>query len=123
LQAAADVPLQVSVRFVGLEEGRELNGAYRGKDSATNVLTFDYQHEPVAVADIVIATEVIAREAAEQGKGFRSHLAHLLVHGALHAQGWDHETDAEADIMEAREAEILAGLGFANPYSDAARAH
>ena len=121
--AAAEVPLEISVRFVGEPEGRELNRTYRGKDWATNVLTFDYQHEPVAQADLVICTSVLEREAAEQGKAFRNHLAHLLIHGVLHAQGWDHESDEEAERMEARERSIMAALGLPNPYSDRARGH
>lgn len=108
---------------MGLEEGQELNKTYRSKDYATNVLTFDYQHEPTAQADIVICTPVLAREAKEQNKSFRAHLAHLLVHSTLHAQGWDHETDDEAEEMEAREREIMHTLGFPNPYSDRARGH
>lgn len=123
LKAALKVPAVFCMRFVGEEEGRELNKTYRGKDYATNVLTFDYQHEPTAEADIVICTNVLVREAKEQGKSFREHLAHLLVHAALHAQGWDHETDEEAEEMEALEREILNGLGFADPYSDRARGH
>lgn len=121
--AALSVPAQFCVRFVGQEEGQELNKTYRGKDYATNVLTFDYQHEPTAEADIVICTPVLEREAKEQNKSFRSHLAHLLVHSTLHAQGWDHETDKEAEAMENREREILKGEGFADPYSDQARGH
>lgn len=123
LFAALAVPAEFCVRFVGEEEGHELNKTYRGKDYATNVLTFDYQHEPVAQADIVICTPVLVREAGEQNKSFRSHLAHLLVHSALHAQGWDHETDEQAEEMEAKEREILRALGFDDPYSDRARAH
>lgn len=121
--AALSVPAEFCVRFVGQEEGHELNKTYRGKDYATNVLTFDYQHEPLAQADIVICTPVLVREAKEQEKSFRAHLAHLLVHSTLHAQGWDHETDEEAEEMEAREREILKELGFPDPYSDRARAH
>lgn len=121
--AALSVPAAFCVRFVGLEEGHELNKTYRGKDYATNVLTFDYQHEPTAQADIVICTPVLVREAKEQNKSFRAHLAHLLVHSTLHAQGWDHETDEEAEEMEAREREIMHTLGFPNPYSDRARGH
>ena len=121
--AAASVDMDVSVRFVGLEEGRELNRMYRDKDYATNVLTFDYAHEPVAQADLVICTDVLVREAAEQKKSFRSHLAHLLIHGVLHAQGWDHMTDEEAEEMEALETRLMKSLGFADPYSDRARAH
>jgi probable rRNA maturation factor len=123
MRAAADVDMDVSGRFVGLEEGRELNRMYRDKDYATNVLTFDYAHEPVAQADLVICTDVLVREAAEQKKSFRSHLAHLLIHGVLHAQGWDHMTDEEAEEMEALETRLMKSLGFADPYSDRARAH
>ena len=94
-----------------------------GKDYATNVLTFDYEHEPVAVADIVVCLEVVQHEAKEQFKRFAAHLAHLLVHGALHAQGWDHETDEEAELMEQKEREIMNELGFDDPYYDAARGH
>ena len=123
MTAALSVPAAFCVRFVGEEEGRELNKTYRSKDYATNVLTFDYQHEPEAQADIVICTSVLVREAKEQDKSFREHLAHLLVHAALHAQGWDHETDEEAEEMEVLEKAILKKLGFADPYSDRARGH
>lgn len=123
MRAALSVPAEFCVRFVGEEEGHELNKTYRGKDYATNVLTFDYQHEPLAQADIVICTPVLVREAKEQNKSFRAHLAHLLVHSTLHAQGWDHETDEEAEEMEAREREIMKSMGFPDPYSDRARAH
>ncbi len=123
MTAALSVPAAFCVRFVGEEEGRELNKTYRSKDYATNVLTFDYQHEPEAQADIVICTSVLVREAKEQDKSFREHLAHLLVHAALHAQGWDHETDEEAEEMEALEKAILKKLGFADPYSDRACGH
>lgn len=123
IHAAAQVPLRLCVRFVGQEEGLALNSQYHHRDYATNILTFDYQHEPVAEADIAICTPVLEREAKEQGKSFREHLAHLLVHGVLHAQGWDHETDAEAEKMEALETQILTGLGFKDPYSDPARGH
>lgn len=123
MEAALDVPAELCVRFVGEEEGHSLNKTYRERDYATNVLTFDYQHEPVAQADIVICTPVLEREAKEQNKSFRSHLAHLLIHSTLHAQGWDHETDEEAEKMEAYERAIMKELGFPNPYSDRARAH
>ena len=109
---------EFTVRFVDEEEGRELNSNYRHKDYATNVLTFDYTKEPVVTADIVICPAVLERQAREQEKPFRDHLAHLLVHGVLHAQGYDHLTDEEAEVMEAKETEILTGLGFPNPYSD-----
>jgi probable rRNA maturation factor len=108
---------EITVRIVNVEEGQALNRSYRKKDYATNVLTFDYAQSPVVKADLVLCAPVIAQEAKEQGKTLAAHYAHLLVHGCLHAQGWDHETSlADAHAMEAREVVILAGLGFANPY-------
>ena len=109
---------EITVRIVGAEEGQQLNREYRKKDYATNVLTFDYQHAPVVVADLVLAGGVLQREAADLGLPVADHAAHLLVHGTLHAQGWDHETSAEdADEMEAYETAILQELGFADPYA------
>ena len=108
---------EITVRIVDEAEGRALNRAYRHKDYATNVLTFDYAHAPQVQADLVLCAPVVAREAREAGKTLAAHYTHLLVHGCLHAQGWDHETsEAEAQAMEAREVQILAGLGQANPY-------
>ena len=118
IRHALDLPAEITVRIVGEEEGRELNRSYRHKDYATNVLTFDYQQEPIVLADLVLCAPVVEREAREQNKTLEEHYAHLLVHGALHAQGWDHETGEEdARAMEARETAILAGLGFADPYA------
>jgi len=116
LQAALAGEAEITVRIVDEEEGRALNHGYRAKDYATNVLTFDYVREPVVMADLVLCAPVVAAEAAQQGKTLEAHYAHLLVHGALHAQGHDHEEDAQAEIMEAREREILARLGFEDPY-------
>ncbi|HMN20075.1 MAG TPA: rRNA maturation RNase YbeY [Ottowia sp.] len=121
LRHALDVGVasaEITVRVVGAEEGRALNRDYRRKDYATNVLTFDYSGAPHVMADLVLCAPVVAREAAEQHKPLDQHYAHLLVHGALHAQGWDHETSAaEAEAMEARETAILAQLGFPDPYA------
>ena len=106
------------MRIVDAEEGQALNRDYRQRDYATNVLTFDYATEPMVMADLVLCAPVVAREAAEQRKPLEHHYAHLLVHGTLHAQGWDHETsEADAEAMEARETAILAGLGQPNPYA------
>lgn len=117
IRAALELPGEIAVRIVDAEEGRALNREYRGKDYATNVLTFDYSHEPVVGADLVICAEVVEREATDLGIPLLDHYAHMLVHGTLHAQGYDHEADDEAECMEAREAEIMQGLGFANPYA------
>lgn len=117
IRHALDADAEITVRIVGEDEGRELNKGYRQKNYATNVLTFDYAQAPVVMADLVLCAPVVAREAKEQGKTLAAHYAHLLVHGSLHAQGWDHETsEADAQEMEAREVEILAGLGWRNPY-------
>ncbi|MEY3954599.1 MAG: hypothetical protein RLZZ397_1479 [Pseudomonadota bacterium] len=117
IRHALNLPGEIAVRVVGAEEGQLLNAQYRGKHYATNVLTFDYAQSPVVMADLVLCAPVIEREAREQGKTLEAHYAHLLVHGTLHAQGWDHETSkADAKAMEAREVEVLQKLGFANPY-------
>jgi probable rRNA maturation factor len=117
LRAALEGPAEFTVRIVDADEGQALNRDFRGKDYATNVLTFDYQHEPVVVADLVLAAPVVEAEARDLGIDIAAHYAHLLVHGALHAQGYDHEADDEAAAMEARETELLLGLGLHDPYA------
>jgi probable rRNA maturation factor len=114
---------EVSLLIVDEQEGRELNRDYRGKDYATNVLSFALNEgEPVPgmplFGDIVFAASVIAREAAEQNKTLEEHYAHLTVHGMLHLQGYDHEQDDEAEVMETLETVILARLGYADPYAE-----
>ncbi len=118
IRHALDADAEITVRIVDAEEGQALNRDYRQKDYATSVLTFDYATEPVVMADLVLCAPVITREAADLGKPLAEHYAHLLVHGTLHAQGWDHETsEADAEAMEARETAILAGLGQPDPYA------
>jgi probable rRNA maturation factor len=114
-RAAGSADAELNIRLVNAAEGRRLNHGFRGRDYATNVLTFAYSEQPPA-ADIVLCAQVVAREAREQGKTLEAHYAHLVVHGVLHAHGHDHENSAEARRMEALEVKILAGLGFANPY-------
>jgi probable rRNA maturation factor len=120
LGAALPKPAELSLRIVNAAEGRNLNSAFRGKDYATNVLTFVY-HEPkaaVLLGDIVLCAQVLAREAREQGKTLEAHYAHMTVHGALHLAGMDHEKPRDARRMESREVEILGALGFDDPYDD-----
>jgi probable rRNA maturation factor len=117
IRAALGAPAEITVRIVDADEGRRLNLDFRAKDYATNVLTFDYAREPVVLADLVLCAAVVEREAKAAGLPLQAHYAHLLVHGALHAQGFDHEHSAEeAAIMEARESAVLQALGFADPY-------
>jgi len=117
VRAALLNPGEITVRIVGADEGRELNREYRQKDYATNVLTFDYQHEPLVMADLILCAPVIEAEAQAQGIELVAHYAHLLVHGTLHAQGFDHETAKQAREMEPRESALMRGLGFADPYA------
>ena len=118
LNAALPKSAELSLRVVNAAEGRKLNAGFRGKDYATNVLTFIY-HEPKAEkleGDIVLCAQVVTREAREQGKTLEAHYAHLTVHGALHLAGMDHESARGAKVMEASEIAILETLGYANPY-------
>lgn len=121
VQAALFAPAELTIRFVDAAEGQALNRDYRGKDYPTNVLTFAYTEDAdaeVTQADIVLCTDVLQREAAEQGKTVAAHTTHLIVHGVLHAQGYDHEIEEEAQEMEAIETDILARLGLLNPYAE-----
>ena len=117
IRHALEADAEITVRIVGAEEGQSLNRDYRQKDYATNVLTFDYTRAPLVTADLVLCAPVVAKEAKESKKTLAAHYAHLLVHGALHAQGYDHETSSkDAEAMEALEVTILAKLGIKNPY-------
>lgn len=124
VEAALLGPAELSIRFVDAEEGQALNRQYRGKDYATNVLTFAYNEgeelgeDDPTQADIVLCTDVLQREAAEQGKTVEEHAAHLVVHGVLHAQGYDHEHDEEAEEMEQFERDIMEVLGYPDPYAE-----
>ena len=109
---------RITLRFVAEAEGRRLNRQFRGKDYATNVLTFVYGDRPLE-GDIVVCAPVVAREAKAQGKALEAHYAHLVVHGLLHLQGFDHEARAEALRMERRERRLLAELGYPDPYDEA----
>ena len=116
VKTALRVDTEVTIRLVDEVEGRALNLAYRGKDYATNVLTFPITEEPHLMGDIVICAPIVAQEAVEQNKTLDAHYAHLTVHGVLHLHGYDHEIDAQAELMEKLEIQILAKLGYANPY-------
>ncbi len=117
IAAALEHDAELVLRFVGASEGRRLNRTFRGRDYATDVLTFDYAQAPRVQADIVICPPVVRRAARERGRPFRAHLAHLVVHATLHAQGYEHERVAAARRMEAREVGILVRLGIGDPYS------
>lgn len=107
----------MTLRFVNTTEGKKLNLAFRQKDYATNVLTFPYElSKNELVADIIFCLPVLQKEAKEQGKLLKAHLAHLIVHGCLHAQGYDHEAAKDAKKMEALEIQTLQKIGFTNPY-------
>ncbi|HKX39546.1 MAG TPA: rRNA maturation RNase YbeY [Burkholderiaceae bacterium] len=117
IRTALEAPAELTVRIVDADEGRTLNRDYRGRDYATNVLTFDYAREPVVSADLVLCAPVVRAEAQAQRIPLQAHFAHLLIHGTLHAQGYDHEVDADARVMEARETALLRSLGFDDPYA------
>ena len=115
-KAALRVDTEVTIRLVDEAEGRALNLAYRNKDYATNVLTFTITETPHLMGDIVICAPVVIKEATEQGKTIAAHFAHLTVHGILHLHGYDHEIEAQAELMEVIEIQIMTKLGYANPY-------
>jgi len=115
--AAVEQDAEVTLRIVGRTEGRKLNLDYRGKDYATNVLTFIYPDQPTLSGDIVLCAPVVRQEARAQPIGLAAHYAHLVVHGMLHLQGYDHEHDQQAKAMERLETEILARLGYPDPYA------
>lgn len=118
VRSAIERDARLLIRFVDRTEGRALNREFRGRDKPTNVLTFDYAHEPVIEADIVICVPVVLAEARKAGLAGADHLAHLVIHGVLHAQGHDHEDDTEARAMESRETRLLRRFGIADPYGD-----
>lgn len=118
IRAVGNGSAELTVRFVDAEEGRALNATWRGRDYATNVLSFPYETEPVLSGDLVICWPVVCKEAADQGKPVDAHAAHLTVHGLLHLCGHDHEDDAQAEEMEGIEREVLARLGYPDPYKD-----
>ena len=107
---------EITLRLVDETEGRALNRAYRGKDYATNVLTFPLADEPLLMGDIVLCVPVVEKEATEQGKPLEAHYAHLLIHGVLHLQGYDHDNENDAGVMEHLESQIVTELGYADPY-------
>lgn len=118
IRHALEADAEITVRIVDAIEGRALNRDYRQQDHATNVLTFDYATEPLVMADLVLCAPVVAQEAKAMKIPLAQHYAHLLVHGTLHAQGWDHETsEADAQAMEARETAIVGRLGWPDPYA------
>lgn len=115
-KAALRVDTEVTIRIVDKDEGRALNLAYRGKDYATNVLTFPLTEKPHLIGDIIICAPVVIEEALAQKKTTEAHFAHLTVHGILHLHGYDHEIEVQANLMEAIEVATLLNLGFGNPY-------
>lgn len=117
VRLAALSPVQIALLLTDARHARSLNRRYRGQDHATNVLTFAYQAQPVAIADVVICVPVARAEAKARGLSLREHLAHLVIHGVLHAQGLDHRHDAEARRMQALEVECLTRLRIADPYA------
>jgi probable rRNA maturation factor len=119
-RAALERDVAATIRFVGTREGRRLNARFRGRDCATNVLTFVYDDDDPLTGDLVLCAPVLRAEARAAGRTADDHCAHLVVHGMLHLQGYDHDTERKARRMEARETALLAGLGVADPYAEPA---
>ena len=119
-RTACERDARVTLRIVDGREGRALNRRYRGRDRATNVLTFVYDDGASLAGDIVLCAPVVAKEARAQRKSLAAHYAHLVIHGMLHLQGYDHERDADAGRMEAREVALLRALGYGDPYAASA---
>ena len=115
-KAALSVDTEVTIRIVDAQEALELNSTYRGKDYATNVLTFPLTEEPHLMGDIIICAPVVVAEASAQHISIEAHFAHLTVHGILHLHGYDHQTEEQAALMESIEVTTLHNLGYANPY-------
>jgi probable rRNA maturation factor len=115
-KAALRVDTEVTIRIVDAEEGRQLNSMYRGKDYATNVLTFPLTEYPYLMGDIIICAPVVEAEAHAQAKSLEAHYAHLTVHGILHLHGYDHQTEPQAELMEGLETAIVTKLGYPSPY-------
>lgn len=118
---ALRIDAEIALRIVDEDEGRALNREYRGKDYATNVLTFPLAEEPHLMGDIILCAPLVLKEAVEQQKAPEAHFAHLTVHGVLHMHGYDHETEAEAELMETIETEIVMKLGYPDPYKENAQ--
>lgn len=116
VKASLRVDTEATIRIVDEAEARELNNTYRGKDYATNVLTFPLTEEPLLMGDIIICAPVVIKEAHEQNKSIEAHFAHMTVHGTLHLHGYDHITDEQAGLMESIEVATLISLGYPNPY-------
>lgn len=118
VKAAVQLNGLITLRFVNAAEGKKLNFAFRNKNYATNVLTFPYElSKKTIAADIIFCLPVIQKESSDQSKAVKAHLAHLIIHGCLHAQGLDHESNKEAKRMEGKEIALLKSLGFTNPYA------